>query len=319
MSYLVTGGTGFIGSAICKELMKSDHKVKIFDNNFRGSLSKFDALNNFEFIEGDIRDINSLKEAAYDVDTVIHAAFINGTRRFYETPYEVIDVGISGALNLVKSIDLNVIRRVCLISSSEVYQSPKTIPTPEDISLTIPDLTNPRYSYGGSKIASELILYYFCQLNNIDLQIIRPHNVYGPDMGEEHVIPELSKKLLHAKNTSQKIIEIQGTGKESRSFCYIDDFVAAFKLVLELPNFSKQETYNIGSEDEVSIEKIAILLANRLQVDINFEYKPGPKGGTSRRCPDISKLKKLGFKPKYDLDIGIEQYCKWLTFKDGQK
>jgi UDP-glucose 4-epimerase len=221
--------------------------------------------------------------------------------------------------NLVKSIDLNVIQRVCLISSSEVYQSPNTIPTPEDISLTIPDLTNPRYSYGGSKIASELILYYFCQLNDIDLQIIRPHNVYGPDMGDEHVIPELSKKLLHAKNTSQKMIEIQGTGKETRSFCYIDDFVAAFKLVLDLPNNSKQEIYNIGSENEISIEKIAILLANILKVDINFEYKSGPKGGTLRRCPDISKLKELGFKPKYDLDVGIEKYCKWLVLKNGQK
>jgi UDP-glucose 4-epimerase len=138
-------------------------------------------------------------------------------------------------------------------------------------------------------------------------------------MGDEHVIPELSKKLLHAKNTSQKMIEIQGTGKETRSFCYIDDFVAAFKLVLDLPNNSKQEIYNIGSENEISIEKIAILLANILKVDINFEYKSGPKGGTLRRCPDISKLKELGFKPKYDLDVGIEKYCKWLVLKNGQK
>lgn len=138
-------------------------------------------------------------------------------------------------------------------------------------------------------------------------------------MGDEHVIPELSKKLLHAKNTSQKMIEIQGTGKETRSFCYIDDFVAAFKLVLDLPNNSKQEIYNIGSENEISIEKIAILLANILKVDINFEYKSGPKGETLRRCPNISKLKELGFKPKYDLDVGIEKYCKWLVLKNGKK
>ena len=313
MTYLITGGTGFIGSAISKRLLQAGNTVKVYDNNLRGNVEKFRGFSDFDFIEGDIRDLASLKKASQNIETIIHAAFINGTRRFYETPYEVIDVGIRGAINLVQSIDLNVIKRICLLSSSEVYQSPTLIPTPEEIELVIPDLRNPRYSYGGSKIASELILYYFCKLHNIDLQIIRPHNIYGPDMGNEHVIPELSEKILVAKEKSQKTIVLQGTGKESRSFCYINDFVNAFQLVLNLPNYSGQEIYNIGNSNEISIENLAKIIADKLSADIDFKYSKGPAGGTSRRCPDISKLEKLGYKPKYNLDKGLEEYCTWLV------
>ena len=319
MTYLITGGTGFIGSAISKQLLQAGNTVKVYDNNLRGNIEKFRGFSDFDFIEGDIRDLDSLKKASQNVETIIHAAFINGTRRFYETPYEVIDVGINGAMNLVQSIDLNVIKRICLLSSSEVYQSPILIPTPEDIELVIPDLSNPRYSYGGSKIASELILYYFCKLHNIDLQIIRPHNVYGPDMGNEHVIPELSEKILAAKENLQKTVVLQGTGKESRSFCYINDFVNAFKLLLNLPNNSGQEIYNIGTSEEISIESLARIIAIKLDADLDFNYSKGPAGGTSRRCPDISKLAKLGYKPSYNLNGGVEEYCNWLVQLNYQK
>ena len=83
--------------------------------------------------------------------------------------------------------------------------------------------------------------------------------------------------------------------------------------MLNLPNYSGQEIYNIGNSNEISIENLAKIIADKLSADIDFKYSKGPAGGTSRRCPDISKLEKLGYKPKYNLDKGLEEYCTWLV------
>jgi dTDP-glucose 4,6-dehydratase/UDP-glucose 4-epimerase len=163
MKYLVTGGTGFIGSAIAKSLIKSGNTVTVIDNNYRGKQSRFAVNLDFNFIEGDVRNLEAMEAACSGAEVLIHAAFINGTKRFYEEPYQVVDVGINGVINLIKSIDHSSIKRIILISSSEVYQSPSMVPTPENVPLVIPDLSNPRYSYGGSKITSELALYHYCK------------------------------------------------------------------------------------------------------------------------------------------------------------
>jgi nucleoside-diphosphate-sugar epimerase len=312
VNILVTGGTGFIGSAIVKNLLISGHKVKVFDNNSRGAISRLDGLGNFEFIEGDIRDFELVKKACKEVDVIVHAAFINGTKRFYESPYEVIDVGINGASNVIKAIDIDSTKRIVLISSSEVYQSPLKVPTPEDISLIIPDLKNPRYSYGGSKIASELIFYYYCQYKDIDLQIIRPHNIYGPNMGDEHVVPQLNSKIFEAFQKKDHIIEIQGSGYQTRAFCYIDDFVQGLQAVMSLPIGSSQDVFNIGNDSEVSIYELAKIIGSKYGLDLKFRNIDAPFGGTNRRCPNIDKIRQIGFKPTYDLGEGIDRYVKWF-------
>ena len=120
-----------------------------------------------------------------------------------------------------------------LASSSEVYQTPLKIPTKEDEPLKIPDIYNPRYSYGGGKILTELMGINYGKKFFKKLVIFRPHNVYGPDMGNEHVIPEFINRY---KNLKKKFFKIQGTGKETRSFIYIDDFLQAFELILKKVN-----------------------------------------------------------------------------------
>ena len=312
MKYLVTGGTGFIGSAIVKSLVKSGNKVTVIDNNYRGKQSRFALDFDFNFIEGDVRNLEAMEAACSGAEVLIHAAFINGTKRFYEEPYQVVDVGINGVINLIKSIDHSSIKRIILISSSEVYQSPSMVPTPENIPLVIPDLSNPRYSYGGSKITSELALYHYCKFKDLDLQIIRPHNIYGSDMGEEHVIPEIALKLQSAIDNNRQIIDLKGSGDESRSFCYIEDFIQGFELISHLSFNNCQEVYNVGTDEEVKISKLVKLMTSKFGIDINYNYLPSPQGGTLRRCPDISKLKSIGFAPQYDLDLGLKLYLDWF-------
>lgn len=312
MKYLVTGGTGFIGSAIVKSLVNLGNRVTIIDNGSRGKRSRFTLDLKFNFIEGDVRNLEKMEEACSGAEVLIHAAFINGTKRFYAQPYQVVDVGMNGVLNLIKSIDHSSIKRIILISSSEVYQSPNMVPTPENIPLVIPDLSNPRYSYGGSKIASELALYHYCKFNDLDLQIIRPHNIYGSDMGEEHVIPEIALKLQNAINNNRHTIDLQGSGDESRSFCYIEDFIQGFKLISSLPLNNCQEVFNVGTDEEVKISKLVKLMTNKFGININYNYLPPPLGGALRRCPDISKLKSIGFASQYDLDSGLNLYLDWF-------
>ena len=124
--------------------------------------------------------------------------FVNGTKFFYERPDLVLDVGIRGALNTIDAAKKYDVEKYIMASSSEVYQQPTVVPTTEDERIIIPDISNPRFSYSGGKILSELLtLHYF---SNSDTQriVFRPHNVYGPDMGWEHVIPEFMRRVRFA-------------------------------------------------------------------------------------------------------------------------
>ena len=228
-TFLVTGGTGFIGSNITKMLLKQGHKVYIFDNNFRGKLSRIEKFKNknLRFFKGDIRNYQQLYKAFKNVDAVIHLAYINGTKFFYTQPTLVLDVAIKGLMNVIDICIKKKIREVYIASSSEVYQTPNKIPTDEEEMMKIPDVMNPRYSYGGGKILSELIGINYGRKYFKKLIIFRPHNVYSGDMGNDHVIPEFINKFKKLKNRKFKII---GSGNEIRSFIHIDDFVNAFAL-----------------------------------------------------------------------------------------
>jgi len=151
-TFLVTGGTGFIGSNICGLLVKKNYRVKIFDNNSRGSLSKIKKIKKkIKFIKGDIRNKELLNRALKNTDAVIHLAYVNGTGNFYKEPVKILDIAVKGILNVLDGCIKNNIKELYLASSSEVYQTPEEIPTDEEEPLKIPDIYNPRYSYGGGK------------------------------------------------------------------------------------------------------------------------------------------------------------------------
>ena len=152
---------------------------------------------------------------------VYHLAFINGTSNFYKRPKLVLDVGIRGTLNLMDSINKNKsIKKFIYASSSEVYQNPYSFPTKEEVDIKMSNTFNPRYSYASSKILGEVMTYNYLR-NDLKKFIFRPHNIYGPCMGFEHVIPETIKKIYFASNKLKNkniTINIQGSGKETRSF-----------------------------------------------------------------------------------------------------
>ena len=302
-TFLVTGGTGFIGSNICQLLVNANHSVKIFDNNSRGSISKIKKIKRkIKFIKGDIRNKESLKRAVKNTDAVIHLAYINGTKYFYSNPVLILDIAIKGILNIIEACIKNRVKELYLASSSEVYQTPQKIPTDELEPLKIPDIFNPRYSYGGGKILTELMGVHYGKKYFKKLIIFRPHNVYGPDMGTDHVIPEFIKRF---KTLKRKKFKIQGTGNEIRSFIYIEDFIDAFKLILK--RGKHLNIYNIGTSEKIKIKELAFRLSRIFKKKIILKKTPLARGGTKVRIPDINKIKKLGFKSKFSLDKGLKK------------
>jgi len=311
--YLVTGGTGFIGSALVRRLVKEDYEVRVLDNNLRGSTERLkDVSDKVEIIEADIRDAEAVHKACKGTDSVCHLAFINGTEFFYKKPELVLDVGIAGMINVIDGCIKHGIKEIILASSSEVYQTPPTIPTDETVPMSIPDPLNPRYSYAGGKIISELMTLNYGRKYFDRATIFRPHNVYGPDMGWEHVIPQfvLRMKRIYEKTKDKKVdFPIQGVGKETRAFVFITDFINGLMKVLE--KGKHMGIYNIGTMEEIPIEKVAIEIGKYFGRDVVIVPGEPAKGGTPRRCPDITKLKKLGYEPKISFREGLKITAKW--------
>jgi nucleoside-diphosphate-sugar epimerase len=316
---LVTGGSGFIGSGLVKALVKAGARVRVLDDNSRGRPRRLaEVEKDIEFIGGDIRDAEAVTRATKGMDEVHHLAFVNGTEFFYSQPDLVLDVGVRGMINVIDACRAHNIGRLILASSSEVYQTPPHIPTDETAPLSVPDVLNPRYSYGGGKLISELMAVNFGRKYFERVLIFRPHNVYGPDMGFEHVVPQFAlrlKALADQQPHGTLRFDIQGTGEETRSFCYIDDLVAGVMVMRE--KGGHLGIYHVGTTEEVTIAEVARRAARGVGRDI--EIVPGQlaAGGTPRRCPDISKLGRLGYKPRVPLDAGLKPTVDWYWRNAG--
>ena len=310
---LVTGGSGFIGSGLVKALLRAGCSVRVLDDNSRGHSRRLsEVAKDVEFVAGDIRDAAAVDAAARGIDEVHHLAFVNGTEFFYNAPDLVLDVGVRGMINVLDACRKQNIGTLVLASSSEVYQTPPKIPTDESVPLVVPDVMNPRYSYGAGKLISEVMAINFGRKYFERVLIFRPHNVYGPDMGWEHVVPQLALQLQAAgkRQPSGRLrCEIQGTGQETRSFCFIDDLVAGVMVMRK--KGQHLGIYNIGTDEEVSIAELARRIAACAGREIELAAGKLAAGGTARRCPDISKLAGLGYKPRVPLAQGLPPTLEW--------
>ncbi len=321
MKVLVTGGGGFIGSALCNKLAKLGHQVVSFDNFSRKSHINTEKYPYETFI-GDIRDMYDLVdciEKYNGFDSLYHLAYINGTATFYTHPELVLDVGVKGSINTLDTALHYNIKNYILVSTSEVYNEPTRVPTPENERMLIPDVHNPRFSYSGGKIISELLAIHYGAKQGLNVKILRPHNVYGANMGFEHVIPEIIKKIIVPTNPIYEdgalVVNIQGSGKETRAFCFIDD--AIDEVILAGINDSSEfaPIYNIGVENETTIIDLVAMIASLLEVKIMIKSS-GDKtiGSSNRRCPSMKKMTALGHKPQYTLYEGLKKTVSW--YKD---
>jgi len=230
----------------------------------------------------------------------------------------VLKVGILGTINVLDWFVKQKKGKLLFSSSSETYSGALRllgdefpIPTHEEIPLVVDDPKNVRWSYGGSKILGEIAMHSWSKAHNMkNFVIIRFHNIYGPRMGFEHVIPQFIERVVKRENP----FKIFG-GQETRTFFYVDDAVKAVQLIMEGPETNGQ-TIHIGrSDDEIKIIDLAKVLFKVAGVERDLDVQPAPAGSVKRRCPDASKLRALGFNPEISLEEGLRRTLEWYKNK----
>ena len=310
---VVTGGGGFIGSHLVKRLVHDGWDVSVVDTMVRGDVNRLtEVIDDVELFNCDVRDQESLVRGFAGADVVMHLAAINGTENFYKHPELVLDVGLRGALAVVNAGRDAGVPDLIVASSAEVYQTPAVVPTPETVALTLPDSLNPRFSYGGSKIVSELIAFNYAQDHYRKVQVFRPHNVYGPDMGWKHVIPQFISRAISGREATvagNVPFAIQGSGNETRAFCYVDDIVTG--ILTMYSRGGHREIFHIGNDEEVTILDLAHRVAKLLGIVFDVQKGETIPGSTSRRCPEITKMRELGYMPRIGLDEGLQRTVDW--------
>ncbi len=302
-TFLVTGGAGFLGSHLVERLLSEGNRVICFDNEFRGSFKNLDHHANLTIHNGDVRRPEEWPDVS--VDGLFHLAAINGTRHFYSIPEQVLDVNVQGTINALDFVRKRDVKYFAFASTPEAYGIPKEFPTPEDADLVIPDVRNPRWSYGASKIIGEVYCANYAKKYDFGCSVLRYNNAYGPRDFEGHVIPDLIRKMLHGST-----VMVEGDGDETRSFCYIDDAINGTMLVMEKQT-EGFDTFNIGVETETKISELVKKLEKIMNVKIDAKYVKKDMPGTLRRLPDIAKIKNIGYSPRMTLDEGLKKTVAW--------
>lgn len=311
MRALVTGGAGFIGSHLAERLLKDGNEVVVVDNLSTGSLKNvesFKEYRGFEFVEGDIRDGKLIEALAERSDTVFHLAAAVGVQLIADDPVHTIEINIGGTETVLEAAN-KFGTKVLIASSSEVYGKSEATPFREEDDLVLGSTSMSRWAYACSKAIDEFLGQAFAQQYCLNVVIGRFFNTIGPRQTGQYgmVVPRFVERAL--KN---RPVQIYGTGRQTRCFCYVGDLVEA---VIELMNCEQAagKVYNIGSSEEISIEgladKIIEMTGSKSKKQfVSYEDAYGrPIEDMMRRVPCLDRINAaIGWEPKTDLGETLE-------------
>lgn len=315
--FLVTGGAGFIGSEIVRQLLDKGHSVKVADD-----LSKKDASvdKRAEFIKVDLTDPNATKKAFKNVDICINAAAkIGGIGYFHKFPATILSENNKIYSSTFEAAVSEGIKRLVYISSSMVFESATKFPSKEKDVEKIPP---PISAYGFSKLSGEWYCHSFWDQYKLPFSICRPFNAYGinefpeREVGYAHVIPDLVRKILNG----QYPLELLGNGEQTRCFTHVKD-IANGVITVALHPKGKNEDFNVGSDKEISMINLAKQIWKVMEVDKPFKvkYVPGFKFDIKRRVPNVSKIEaKIGWKQQIKFEDGLKEVVSWLEQQKTQ-
>ncbi len=304
--FLVTGGSGFIGSHLCEKLISENHRVICIDNLITGNLRNISHLrdnSNFTFLRQDVTEYIDLDE---DIDCILHFASPASPIDYLELPIQTLKVGSLGthkALGLAKAKGSSFL----LASSSEVYGDPLVHPQREDYWGNVNPI-GPRGVYDEAKRFSEALTMAYHRVHGIKTRIVRIFNTFGPRMrkNDGRVVPAFISQAL-----SGEPLTIFGDGSQTRSFCYITDLVEG---IVKLTNSEICEPVNLGNPNEISITDFARLILSLTGSKSEIIFKPLPVDDPKVRKPDISRAKQeLGWEPSVELEEGLKKTIEWFS------
>ncbi|AHF80529.1 SDR family oxidoreductase [Thermococcus paralvinellae] len=295
---VVTGGAGFIGSHIAEELSK-DNDVIVIDNLYSGKVEN--VPENVKFIQADIRDYESIAEIMSQADYVFHEAALVSVVESIERPILTEEINVLGTLNILKALSEGH-GKLIFASSAAVYGDNQNLPLKED------DKPRPLSPYGVTKVSGEYYCRVFYELYGVPTVALRYFNVFGERQGYNQYAGVISIFINRALKNEPLIIF--GDGKQTRDFIYVKDVVKANILVAEKER-ANGEVFNVARGERTTILELAmkIIDATNSLSSIIFD-KPRP-GDIKHSQADISKIKKLGFKPEYSLEEGLLRTIEW--------
>lgn len=306
--FLVTGGAGFIGSNLCEALLNGGYQVRCLDNLSTGKRSNVDLfLSNpcYTFIEGDIRDLDTCMAACKGVDYVLNQAAWGSVPRSIEMPLLYEEINIRGTLNMMEAARQNGVKKFVYASSSSVYGDEPNLPKQEGRE------GNVLSPYALTKRADEEYGRLYAELYHLDTYGLRYFNVFGrrqePDGAYAAVIPKFIKQLM---NDEQPLIN--GDGKQSRDFTYIENVIEANLKACKAPHEAAGMAYNIAYGGREYLIDIYNVLCRALGKEIQPIFGPDRKGDIKHSNADISKARKmLGYDPDWNFEKGINESIKW--------
>ncbi len=315
LTILVTGGAGFIGSNLCKALIANGNSVRALDNLATGKLENIEAIKNhqnFTFIKGDIRDLETCKNACESVDYVLHQAALGSVPRSINDPITSNDVNVSGFLNMLVAARDAQVKRFVYAASSSTYGDSKDLPKVED------KIGKPLSPYAITKYVNELYADVFGKTYNMETIGLRYFNVFGryqdPNGAYAAVIPKFVISFMNHESPT-----INGDGSYSRDFTYIDNVIEANvrAMIATKPEASKT-VYNVAYGERTTLNELVVLIKQYLaEFDpkigaIDIVYGQERAGDVPHSLASIDKARNLlGYNPKYDMKTGLKEAVKW--------
>lgn len=310
--FLVTGGAGFIGSNLCEAISDMGYEVRCLDDLSTGKQENIDFLSdreNYMFIKGDIRDLDTCKRACEGVDYVLNQAAWGSVPRSIEMPLLYEEINIRGTLNMMEAARCQGVKKFVYASSSSVYGDHPVLPKVEGQEG---NLLSP---YALTKRVDEEYGRLYKNLYGLDTYGMRYFNVFGrrqdPDGAYAAVIPRFIRQLLHGE-----VPTINGDGKQSRDFTYIDNVIQANLKACLAPSEAAGTAYNIAYGGREYLIDIYYDLCRALGKEVAPKFGPDRAGDIKHSNADISKAKKmLGYDPEYDFARGIQLAIAWYQEK----
>jgi UDP-N-acetylglucosamine 4-epimerase len=306
--FLVTGGAGFIGSNLCEVLLNKGYKVRCLDDLSNGKQENVDIFienPNYEFIRGDIRNLDTCLKACMDVDYVLHQAAWGSVPRSIEMPLLYEEINIKGTLNIMEAARQNEVKKFVYASSSSVYGDEPNLPKQEGREG---NLLSP---YALTKMVGEEYGKIYSKLYGLDTYGLRYFNVFGkrqdPNGAYAAVIPKFIKQLLNGEQPT-----INGDGKQSRDFTYIENVIEANLKACKASSEVAGESFNIAYGGREYLIDVYNSLCKALGKNVEPIFGPDRKGDIKHSNADISKARKmLGYSPSWGFERGIEAAIEW--------
>jgi UDP-glucose 4-epimerase len=316
MKYLVTGGSGFIGSYLVESLVSRGDQVTVFDNLSTGGVKNLSHIKDkIDFVHGDVRNKELIDKSVAESDFVVHLAAALGVFNIVNKPLESLKTNLQGTEAVLEACD-KYIKPVLIASTSEIYGKNDKVPLNEEDDRIIGHPLKSRWSYSEAKAVDESLAYFYYLEKKLPTRIVRFFNTVGPRQVGHYgmVVPRFVSAAL--KNEP---LSVYGSGDQIRCFCHVDDAVRAIILVMDSDK-AIGDVFNVGNNHQISImglaKKVIEITGSNSSIEKIAYEKAYPEGfeDMQRRVPDISKIRRvLGWAPKINLDQIIKDIAAYSS------